>query len=59
MIVALEGDEAAAYYGEVFAADWRASGGDKSRLFPVVVGVAVVAATALALVVGAREIEFE
>ncbi|QCJ47879.1 phospholipase D-like domain-containing protein [Haloprofundus sp. MHR1] len=59
VVVALDGEEAAGYYAEVFAADWRASGDDESRPFPVGVGVAVVTAAALAAVVGAREIEFE
>ncbi|WP_224332141.1 phospholipase D-like domain-containing protein [Haloprofundus halobius] len=59
VVVALDGADAAGYYAEVFAADWRASGDGERRPFPVWFGVTVVAAVALAVVVGAREIEFE
>ncbi|WP_224269541.1 phospholipase D-like domain-containing protein [Haloprofundus salinisoli] len=59
VVVALDGEGAAGYYTRVFTADWRASDDGGRRPFPVGIGVAVVAAAALAVVVGAREIKFE
>ncbi|WP_327052389.1 phospholipase D-like domain-containing protein [Halomicrococcus gelatinilyticus] len=54
--VVLHGEKAGAYYGRVFDADWRASGG--SRL-PVGLAVAVAAGLAGAAVVARREVGFD
>ncbi|PSP97048.1 phospholipase [Halobacteriales archaeon QS_5_70_17] len=59
VVVVLEGGEPAAYYGEVFAEDWAASGGafDGRGLPGIAVGAAGVAV--LAALVVARRVEFE
>lgn len=55
--VAVEGEQAAAYYADVFETDWAAGGGEDSRSLPAgLLGVVAVAVAAAMLAV--RRIEF-
>ncbi|NUB91770.1 phospholipase [Haloterrigena sp. SYSU A121-1] len=56
VVLALHGEEVASYYADVFEADWRGDSG-RSRL-TVGVALAVIAALALAALVGRRYVRF-